>query len=235
MSKSITKIIENQFHVWRHRETSGKDRTRGRRKKNYPVITVSREFGALGAALAHHMGEQLDFKVWDKELLLAIAKELGSDEKYLESVDERLRKPFEDAFIGVLMNINTNVNYLRALIHVVHTIEQFGNSIIVGRGGNFICQRPSSFHVRVVSPLKTRISGYANRENITSKEARTIIQQKDEERKEFVQHNFNKDVTMPSNYDLVLNSGVFSIQEMAGIVIEAYQKKVGMKVPVSGS
>lgn len=224
MGRKVTKIIEDQFKTWRHQNRSIRTPSQ---KKHYPIITVSREFGALGAALANVLGERVGFKVWDKELLQAIAKELGSDEKFLESIDERRRKPVEDAVLGFMKNKNTNVNYLLSLVRVVHTIEDFGSSIIVGRGAGYICQNDKSFHIRVVSPLKTRIIGYANREHISKDEAYEIIQEKDAERADFIHYSFNKDVTNPSDYDLLLNSATYDLEEMADIAQKAYETKIG--------
>lgn len=223
MGKRITLMIEEQVEAWKRLSSRGQPRPH--RKKRHPVITISREFGALGAALAVQVGKRLRFKVWDGELLQAIARELGSEQKFLKTVDERRRKPVEDNLAGFLKNINTNVNYLRALVRVVHDIENQGSSIIVGRGANYICERPDSFHIRVVCPLKTRIRSYAKREGITRPEAREIILKKDAERADFILYNFDRDVTVPSDYNLILNSGTFDLEEMADIVLEAYAKK----------
>lgn len=224
MGRKTKQIIEEQINAWSHQNL--KDR-RSRSQKNVkPAITVSREFGALGAALGRLMGEKMDFKVWDNELLAAIADELDSNENMLETVDERLREPVQDAVAGFLINLNTNVNYLRSLIRVVKTIESYGNCIIIGRGANYICQKNSSFHLRIVSPLQERVKGYAKRENTSNEEALNIIREKDAERANFVKYHFNKDVTNASDYDLLLNSGTYSLEEMTAIAQEAYKKKI---------
>lgn len=228
MANKITQIVEEQIKAWSHRNTRNKPRQP--QKKHYPVITVSREFGAQGAAMAEILGEKTGFKVWDKELLQAIAETLGSDLKLLETLDERRQEIVEDTVAGFIKNIHTNVNYLRSLIRVVKTIEEQGSDIIVGRGANYICQHASSFHVRVVCPIKTRIREYAKRENISTAESRRIIEQKDRERADFIKRNFYRDVTTPSDYDLLLNSDTFTLEQMAALVLEAYEKRIGEKV-----
>lgn len=231
MAKKLSQIVEEQIREWRHRNAL--DNYASSSKEKYPVITISREFGARGAALAEVLGREIDFKVWDKELLQAIAKELGSDNKFLKTLDERRRQAVEDTVAGFLNNIQTNVSYLRSLIRVVKTIEEHGNGIIVGRGANFICQNPASFHVRVVCRLKDRIVGYAERENLRLDEVRHIVEQKDRERAEFINRNFHKDVSAPSEYDLLINSKTFSLEEMAALVQQAYEKKTGKSVVLS--
>jgi cytidylate kinase len=165
-------------------------------------------------------------------LIEAVADHLGSDEEFIKSLDERRREMVEDAVLGFLKNVNTNVNYIRSLKRVVRTIEAHGNAIIVGRGSNYICENPGSFHVRVVATLKNRVAGFAKRENITKNEARSQIKKKDSERAEFVEFNFKKDVTEASDYDITLNSGTFSLDDMMSIVINAYEKKSGRQLKI---
>lgn len=225
MDKRISDLVESQVKAWGKLYESDPKNRDGNRNK--PVITISREFGAHGAALASLLAEKTGFKLWDKELLEAIAHELGSDKKFVQTLDERRQQLVEEAVAGFLTNVHTNVNYLQALIRVVRTIEQHGNGIIVGRGANFICEKKSSFHIRVVSPLKVRVSSYAKKNKIGRYEATGIIKKKDDERAEFVKDNFHHDVSEPSNYDVVLNSNLYSLEQLSDIIAEIYLVKTG--------
>lgn len=231
MAKILHKIIDEQIKSWEI-ENSGKNKIVSPKGKPFPVITISREFGARGAALANLIGEKTGFKVWDKNLLEAIADKLGSNQKYLKILDENRRELIEDMVVGFMTNIKTNVDYYRTLNSVVRTIEENGNAVIVGRGANYICKKPESFHVRVVCPLEKRIREYSQRENITAEEAESIIHKIDKERSEFVRYYFKKNVSQSSDYDLLLNSGTFGLQEMMQIFIEAYEQKSGLKLEI---
>lgn len=228
MATVMNRIIEEQIRKWEH--GSPADQPKTPKGNPFPVITISREFGALGAALAKHMGEKLGFNVWDKEIVQAIAEKLGSNESFLETLDENRRKTINDMVSGFLKNSTTNAGYFRTLNQVVGALEQHGNSVIVGRGANYICKDPKAFHLRLVSPFKDRTEQIASRENLTKPEARGYINKKDEERSEFVQYHFNKDVANAADYDLVLNSGVYSLDEMMKIVMLAYEMKTGLKL-----
>lgn len=228
MPRNIARIIEEQINSWKFENTVAKSRPSSQKK--YPIITVSREFGARGAALGEYLGELIGFKVWDKELLEAIANEMGEGIRTIKTLDERRMQMMEDTVTGFLANIPTNMTYLRSLIRVVKTIESYGNGIIVGRGANYICKNPGAFHVRVVSPLNKRILEFAARQNISLEEAKYIVKRKDREREEFIKKNFHKDVTEPTDYHLILNSGEFTMDQMASIVINAYKKRTGREI-----
>jgi len=231
MAKKVSQIVDRQIKAWSYQSTV--DRPPDGKATKYPVITISREFGARGAALALLLGEKSGFQVWDKELLQAIAEDLGSDEKFLETLDERRQQEVEDTVAAFVNDIYTNVNYLRSLIRVVKIIEEHGKGLIVGRGANNICQNQSSFHVRLVCPLKTRITRYAKKQNISQEEARNIIKQKDQERADFIKRNFYKEVSNSSEYDMILNSGTFTLDQMAEMVMDAYEKKTGQNIVIS--
>jgi cytidylate kinase len=232
MARKVTEIVEKQIGVWSRQSRPGVVPIRVDGKKLFPVITISREFGSPGAALAYYLGEKIGFDVWDNELLKAIAEELGSDQKFIETLDERRQQAIEDTVAGYLSNVHTNVNYFHSLIRVVRTIEEHGSGIIVGRGANYICENPDSLHIRLVAPLKHRITYYANRMNISKDEVKRLTEQKDRERGEFIRTNFNKDVSNPLGYDLVINSARYSLESIAEIVMNAYEIKTEKKLDV---
>jgi len=230
MSQTLNKIIEKSIKTWEHSST--RKRSIVPESKKYPAITISREFGAKGAKLAEYIGEKIGFKVWNRDILQAIAEKLESDEEYIESLDEIRRETIEDVITGFMKNISTNDSYLRTLTQVIKTIEEHGNSLIVGRGANYICDNPDSLHVRVVSPLKKRAADYASGNEISKGKALEIIQKTDQERAEFIQYSFNKDVNNSSDYDLILNSGTFVLHDMMLIILEAYERKTGITLKI---
>lgn len=231
MSNILNKIINEQIKVWEH-ENSGTNRIIPPIENPLPIITISREFGALGATLAALMGEKIGFKVWDQNILRVMAEQLGSNEKTVEEMDENHRELIEDMVAGFMKNVNTNVSYLRSLKKVIKTIETRGNAIIVGRGANYICKKPDSLHVRIVSPLEKRITDYAARKGIDKEEAMSVIRRTDAERAAFVQYYFKKDISKSADYDLILNSGTYSLEEMMAIVMQAYEQKTKHKLRI---
>jgi len=228
MAKKVT-----QINNWSRRSTLDDSSRKQNGKEVYPPITISREFGSPGAALAEYMGARTEFEVWDKKLLKAIAEELGSDQKFIETLDERRQQAVEDAVAAFISNLNTNVNYLHSLIRIVRTIEEHGKSIIVGRGANYICEHQNSLHVRLVAPLKHRINDYARRKNMDKREVRELAERKDRERTEFIRQNFQKDVSNPLDYDLIINSEKYDLEQMAKIVLNVYKIKTGKTVELN--
>lgn len=228
MGRNYEQIIDEQVRVWA--KNSGRY---GRTERSLPIITVSRAYGAQGAALARMLGEQTGFLVWDHELLQAIAEEAGGDDRLMRSLDECHRNAIEDAVHGALMGTrHTNMQYLRALMRVVYTIAHHGNGIIVGRGANFIARPATTLRVRVVCPLDDRARHISERKGISEREARRKITETDAARADFIRSNFRRDIADPTGYDLVLNMEGFSLDKLAELVAVAYEAKLGKPLPV---
>lgn len=223
---SIERLISEQVHAWASRER--KARKNNEIPESWPVITISRQYGALGRMLAKELGKLTGFEVWDKELLTAIAEEAGSDERFLASLDERRHSMIDDVLVGSLLGSkHSNTHYFRSLLKVVHTIGEHGKSIIVGRGGNYIIKSPKALRVRIVRPKMDRVKHISEKEGISMKNAEKLINDRDQERNDFIHYHFRKETTDASEYDLVLNSGIFNIGQMAELVLLAYEKKAG--------
>lgn len=226
---TVSQIVDKQIKEWDRRT----DMITSSHKKEvyFPMITISREFGALGGALAEKLGATTGFDVWDQELLGAIAEDMDSDQKMLETLDERRKQDIEDAASAFISKVHTNVNYLRSLIRVVKTIEEHGRGIIVGRGGNYICEKKENLNIRLVRPFKSRVEHITEKHKIPASEARDLVRKKDTEREEFVQRFLYKDLTTASDYDLIMNTDTFDLDQIEPIVIDAYKIKTGRTIP----
>ena len=230
MSK-IDRLISEQVHSWSIRDARAKEKKELR--GDWPAITISREFGAKGRSLAKALNKRVGFKVWDKELLSAIADEAGADEKFLASLDERRRKVIEDTLMGSFMGSKlSNAHYLRSLNRVVQTISAHGKAIIVGRGANFIIKSPDVLRIRLVCPLELRIPRIAEQEGISEKEAKKLILTRDKEREDFIRLSFKKEAGKAQEFDLIINTGPFDISSLTDLVLLAYEKKIGKSIPV---
>jgi cytidylate kinase len=58
------------------------------------VITIGREFGSGGKYIGERLAEELNLKLYDKELLNKVAEESGMDLNILEQIDEKQEECF---------------------------------------------------------------------------------------------------------------------------------------------
>jgi cytidylate kinase len=226
MARKPEQIINDQVRTWDHRR---KLADRGEAPpRPWPVITLSRPFGASAASLAEALSRRTGFAVWDKELVQAIATQSGGDERILRTLDEHRRKAVDDVVHAALQH-GTNLQYLRSLLRVVHTLAVHGSGILVGRGANFICKPGEALRLRIVAPLDLRVRWYAAQHRLDEKQARRVVEQADAERADFVRHHFKADPADPTHYDLVLNAGTFALDPLVDLVLHAYEVKFGKR------
>jgi cytidylate kinase len=231
MARSIQQVVESQF---RRREVLTEHRAKTEKALHWPVITIEREFGARGEALGRVLAERADFTLWDGELVHAVAEESGANEAVLRSLDEHRRNALEESIDGALLGGQHMASeYLRRLMRVIHAISVHGGSVIIGRGASYVLAPEAALRIRVVAPLEERVRGFAERQGIEIDRARAQVERSDAERSRFVRQNFSRNPEVASDYDLVVNTGAFSLEQAARLVLEAYGEKFERTIPGS--
>jgi Cytidylate kinase-like family len=226
---SILQVIERQFRrrqIVRDRKAVLEPET----ALHWPVITISREFGARGEALGALIAERSGFALWDGELVHAVAQESGADEVVLRSLDEHRRNEIAESIHGVLLGGEYMASeYLRRLSKVIRAVSVHGASVVVGRGAQYLLASDEALRVRVVCLLEDRIRGYATRQGIDESRAREQIERSDSERRQFIRQSYSKDPSNAADYDLVVNTGTLAFEKACDVVLVAYEAKFGRR------
>ena len=218
--RGVEALVDEQVRRW---ELARRER---KQEETWPVVTVSREFGSLGAGIARRVAERTGFAFWDQEVVHAIAQQTGASEKLAASLDEHARGVFDDLIASTLYGAKgTTDEYMRQLARVLHALGAHGGAVIVGRGAQFVLPSEAVLRVRVVCPLDKRIAGYAQREGLEQKEAERKVRQVEQDRRNFIQQRFGRDVTDPTHYDVVVNAGTLPLDGAAELIVGAYRSK----------
>lgn len=200
-----------------------------------PCITISREAGSGSGLIAEKLIQLLKplsknpeatWAVFDKNLIekvledhhlpKQIAKFLGEEKKSLltQTMNELL---------GVhppLMKLYHKTT--ETILHLAH----IGNCIIIGRGANIItASLKNAYHVRLVAPLELRIKNVQEFYGNTKAEAVAFVKKEDAKRNVFIKDHFNKNTEDPLLYHFIINTGSFSLDEVAKIIAESVRIK----------
>jgi cytidylate kinase len=192
-------------------------------KEAPPVsVTISRQAGSRGAEIAQAVGARLGWPVYDNELLTQIAQEKGLNKRLLERLDERCAGWLEEVIAGFSTRPGpTEGTYMKRLLELLVSLGQIGHCVIVGRGGGYVLPPATAVRVRVVAPRSLRVAKTERRKGLSRAEAERWVDQTDAERVRFVRSHFNRDSGDPLNYDLILNSGRYSTDECAELIVRA--------------
>lgn len=218
--RTITAMLEEQIARWKAASTPLLDDT----VPTPSVITVSRQPGSGGSALAHRLAKRLGYSLFDRELIEAVAKSAHMSAAVVETLDERSRNAVSDWVRDIMGSEHLWADdYLRHLIKVIGTIRRHGDAVIVGRGGSFILSHDARLAVRVIGPTERRVRAVARREGMSEVDARRWVRRTEAERNAYIRRYFGEDDGDPVHYDVIVNSGRVPLEsavEMLAKILE---------------
>ncbi len=184
------------------------------------TITVEREYGAGGGAIAKKLAERLGWKLWDQALTCEIARVAEVDQAVVERMDERcdslfyrlmkvfMRGSMEQSLPVRGMDYFDADSMVEFMRRVISGAASEGNSVIVGRGAPFLLRgRPDTFHVFVYAPLEEKIRRL-RQAGKSEDEAVDEIARVDRQRVIFVRKYFGMEWPTRELYHMMLNSKV---------------------------
>ncbi len=219
------------------------------------VITFSRQIASWGDEIAARACELLDYRYFDKQLMMETAAEVGlcepevvdfSEDRY--EVQDFISKLFRsgprtvkhvivrEETHGLIDPLSARVlNEVQCVSLVRYTVlmaYETGNIVIVGRGGQAILKdKPGALHVRVVAPPEVRIQRLRDQGMIGIADIKAKINQQDRATAEYLDRFFGVKCDDPAHYHLLINTGLMGVEEAAQVIVAAVKQ---MKVEPVG-
>lgn len=210
-------MFERARRDWRH--------TASRPKATAYSITISRESGAGGAAVAREVGRLLDWPVYDRELLERIAEETGLRTELLESLDEMRSHWLTDVLQSFAhASPMSGTTYAHRIAETILALASHGHCVIVGRGCTAIIPATKSLRVRLVASLDDRTERVCKRLGVSKVQAIEHVRFHDAHREGFVRDHFHRNVGDPHDYDLVVNTSRFTVEQSARLIVDALRQ-----------
>ena len=223
LPRSIDAIVAEQVERWRIEQA----KVTRPPPPPVPVVAVSREYGARGAAVAHQVADRLGFSYWNTALVDAIARSAQVSAAMVQSLDEHHDPALLATYRELARTRLGASEYFDELVKVVHAVASRGRAVLVGRGIAFMLPPERVLRVRVVCPLDERVRGLCERQGLTAAAARAEITRVDAERGAFVRDHLGADVETPSAFDLHVNTHSFTVERAAELVVAAYRLRFG--------
>jgi cytidylate kinase len=165
-------------------------------------VCIDRETGAGAGLLGRMVGARLGWKVFDHEIIEAIAHRMELNLDGVQAFDELAPSVVQDWILPLREeHYAPQEAYLDHLAKLVEAIGRAGDSIIVGRGAGFLLPRAETLTVRVVAPLKARAIRLADRMGVSVRTARRAARDLDRRRNHFVKTMYRVDANDPHNLD----------------------------------
>ena len=204
--------------------------------EHFPFVTISRQFGCEGAALAHELVHLLNERcrpsipwvVYDHELLDRVAQELHLSRAVIETLDGHRHSEMSELFDAILNRKVDKAVIVRKMAEVARTVALHGHAVLVGRGTSLITQDlKNGLHVRLVAPFDWRALKLAETRNIPYAEARHVAAEGEKQRDRFLKTFFVHDPAHELHPDLMLENSRFNLLQLAEIVFTALSVRFG--------
>lgn len=180
---------------------------------DHVIITIGRQFGSGGHEIGKKLAADLNYQLFDKELLKMQAQHSGIAEKVLESYDE---SPTNSLLYSIVMDVYPSMNYVgtslnqqiyQAQFDTIRKLKDVGDCVIVGRGADYILRDYEKLvTVFIHADLDERIRRVAEYEHISEDKAKDLILKADKKRASFYNFQTENKWGHASSYQLCINS-----------------------------
>jgi cytidylate kinase len=185
----------------------------------FRLITIEREYGCGGGAIAAQLADYLGWKLWDRLLTEEIARMANVDAATVRRCDERMDSRFyrlaktfwrgsyepRSALENRAFDTDCMVEMME---EITAKIAHEGNAVVVGRGAPyFLRDQSDAFHVFLYAPRSEKIRRLLL-DGLPRSEAEERVETIDRERIAFVKHYFNADWPTRSLYHVMINTAL---------------------------
>jgi cytidylate kinase len=185
------------------------------------VITISRHPGSLGDTIARALAERLRYRIVERTELIRVAERIGGTDVAWDRAPElRERSP---SFWERLNEERRR--YASVLRRAITQLAEDDDVVIVGLGGGQLLKGLSNvLRLQIIAPMDVRLERVMERGfddvpgPLRRDQARDLIRRSDRDIGGYMRYLFNIDWLEPHHWDLVVNTGRFSVAQVVEMV-----------------
>lgn len=193
------------------------------------IITLSRDYGALGEEIARQLSDCLGIPVYDQEILEHVAAKAKADKFLFQPHDEQVDAGIS-SFLYSLVSGSTATaqSYRRYLYEVVLELTK-KDCILVGRGAHLILSNKNVFRLRVVGSKLVCAQRIAQAYDMPLLEAEQKVFEINNKRHQSILSLYsesfeNSSLEAAKNFDLTINTDHFSTEGATSVALLAMQQ-----------
>lgn len=193
--------------------------------KEHFVITISREYGSGGRYIGSLVAKELGIKCYDKEIIKKLAQKTGLSEEYIEN-NEQKRYQLASLNNHYYYNFSNSDELFIEESKLIQKIAKQESCVIIGRCADFILKdQENVIKIFVYSSMKDKVKRATQYYGMKKNEAEKEIKRINKLRANHYKHYTDREWKDPNNYDLCINSNLFSVEQTAKLIAEIVSKK----------
>ncbi len=184
--------------------------------KSQIIVTIGREFGSGGHEIAKLLAERLGVKLYDKELLYALATHHGYSEDFMRRYDEKPVNVLTSRRVRDFSN-SIEENLAHKMFAFIKKLAENGESfVVVGRCAEHVLKgRENVLRVFVRGEHKDKENRICELYNVSPRKAVEMMKRSDKMRKLY--HDYYTDIKWGDarGYDVSINSSLLGVEKSA--------------------
>jgi cytidylate kinase len=204
-----------------------------------PLVTLSRQFGSGGSAVAARVADRLGWRLLDNAIVDAIAAEMGVSAETVRALDERqpplLTRLTDTLALGASEVLSPTAGaamqsqderMIETTRRVMEGAVAQGPVVVVGRGAQVLLnQHTDAIHVFCYAPRDALARRIAAREHLEIAAAERRVDQVNHQRAVSVRRLYGRSWGAPESYHLCLNTEWLGLDGAATIIVRAAEEK----------
>lgn len=191
------------------------------------IISVGREFGSGGHAIAEQLAKRFELPLYDYNLLREITIEKNLDIKELEKYDELPKKPlFSRTIRGYSNSPEENIANMQ-FEYLEKKAEQGASFVVVGRCAETILKQYKGLvSIFILADMEAKIERIAEIYGVSDLEAEVLIKRRDKARKSYHNYYCTGKWGDSRNYDISMNSSKLGIDRTIELLVDYIKARV---------
>ncbi len=193
------------------------------------IITIGRQHGSNGHAVAETLAKRLNIPCYSKEIVDRTARDSNFSHEVIRSYDEKRISPFmapSTHFFGMDEGFRLNMQIASAQFEAIRSLADEGDAVFVGRCADYVLRsREDLVRIFLMADMPYRIKTVMERKSLSRDQAKKLIREVDKDRSSYYRYYTDQTWGDSGCYDLCLNVGRVGI-EGAAEAIEAFVKAI---------
>jgi hypothetical protein len=207
----------------------------------YRTVTISREAGSGGHAVAEELARVLQaespnnacpWTVFDRDIVERVLEDHHLSKDIARFMPEDRISALSDTLDELFGLHPPSEALVRDTADTILQIADLGRAIIIGRGATVITAKLKHvFHVRLIAPLEKRVETVRQERNISTKEAMALVHAEDGGRRRFMKKYLGADIDDPLLYHLTINTDKTGLEQAARLIAKGVLQKQPAHLP----
>ena len=200
------------------------------------VITINREVGSGGRTVGRILAEKLGVPYYDKALTKPLEEKFNLSKDQIEQLKGNNRSWWEEIKRVLILGevaansseyydeknkrLVTSEAVLQAEKEILQSIADEESCVIAGRSAFFVMNsHQNRLNIFIQASMEYRLKRIMEKQNLTEKEAKRVIEELDETREEYLKNNAHTSRYDTRNYDLVIKMDGKTEEEVANAIL----------------